>query len=222
MHIAIHRYTWIRGAQRPCSKKTSRLKRKELAGAISQLLLGNLPSDERSQVQAELRTKKQNKEQKMVNTLKKMKETGPGKYVGHAPVGRPAGIPSKTKESAQAPARVVKMYGKVIANFVKGGGKDTFIFKHRTGDAYQNNCTTTCTIHIVDPGVVFDIPTPCPYCGFGVKTKSKGWMPVPRVAMAIATTEFFGGRRYECCTCGLSFASYLPKVIKKKCYIPQP
>ena len=101
MHIAIHRYTWIRGAQRPCSKKTSRLKRKELAGAISQLLLGNLPSDERSQVQAELRTKKQNKEQKMVNTLKKMKETGPGKYVGHAPIGRPAGIPSKTKEQTQ-------------------------------------------------------------------------------------------------------------------------
>lgn len=151
----------------------------------------------------------------MGNTLQQINQTGPGKCVGRAPTGRPAGTQSTAKESAQAPSQVLKIYEKLIASFDKGCGKDTFIFKHKTGDPYRNNCTTTCTIHIVDPGVVYNIQTPCPHCGFGVRTKSKGWMPVPRVAMAIASTEYFGGRRYECCACGQSFASYLPKVIKK-------
>lgn len=208
------RYTWIRDAQRPCSKRTSRLKRKELADAITQLLLGNLPSDQRSQVEAELLVKNQ-KKQMMDNTLHQLIQTGPVKYARRAPTGRPAGIKASAKESAQSPTQVLKIYAELTTSFDKGCGKDTFIFNHRVGVPYKKNCTTTCTIHIVDPGVVYKIPTPCPHCGFGVQTKSKGWMPVPRVAMAIASTEYFGGRRYECCACGQSFASYLPKVMKK-------
>ena len=132
--------------------------------------------------------------------------------------GRPRGTKShKAKEPMVVPAIVIRKYKQLLTTFDKTQplGKSTFVMQHGLGKAYRPDDVATCTIHIVDPGAVYGIDTPCPVCGFKAKTIAQSWISKPRVAMGISSTEYFAGKRYQCQTCRLTFRSYMPKVMQK-------
>ena len=214
------RYSWIRSANRPCTKRTSTRRRSSLVKQIDELILGRLPDDERIQLEADLSARKTKKvicncmcvcvyvcesiystphtqaKDTLNDTLRLVAETGPAITACRAPIGRPSRRSSvqqdQTTQSADqsadqpdarrsqnrpAPPGVERKYNSMKKNFTKGKpvGKTTFVFDHKLGAGYSLGAVTTCIIHIVDPGAVYGVPTPCPKCGFGVQTDPIGW-----------------------------------------------
>ena len=189
IHCLSHRYTWIRSSVPPSRKKTNIKKRTELAREVTGLLSGKLPigmitAD--TQLKAKVTLRKQQAET-LSKTLKDVVKTG-GSPFGRAPSGRPVihadtdnpttDNPTTPNSSRIAPPSVNRAYVRLRKTFTKGEpiGRITFVVPIKLG----NREAPTCTIHIVDPGAVYGISTPCPTCGFGVRTKPQGWTKSPR------------------------------------------
>ena len=129
------------------------------------------------------------------DTLSLAAETGPAITACRAPVRRPSRRSSAQPATAQtadestdrpgdkrsqdrpAPPGVERKYKSMKATFTKGKpvGQTTFFFEHKLGAGYSPGSVTTCKIHIIDPGAVYGVKTPCPKCGFGVQTDPTGW-----------------------------------------------